>query len=274
MSAYFKFITFVFASLILAINATPKAHAQNDKCIGETPCMLGERSYHVLPPDNWDGVSELPVMLYFHGWGRQGPVPIKHKHIGDATRKHGVLLIAPNGLGKSWSFWQPQSRDTDFALKILDDVEKTYPIKRNKLLVSGYSWGSSMAWRFSCDVGEKVSVLLGISGTLYDQDEPCHNKPVEVRHVHGLKDTVMDYPYAPDGSEKGPVRLWNRINGCASDDHLISQWETSQKFKRYEWTSCAQSKSVTLDIHKGGHWIAKGWLDQQLQELKSRWSNT
>lgn len=242
-------------------------YAQDKTCTGNTICQLGDRGYHVLPPDDWDGTSTLPVLVHFHGWGRQGPVSLNHKHIGEVTRKAGVLLVTPNGLGKSWDFWRPGSRDTDFTKAVLADVEKRFPIDRSKLLVSGYSWGSSMAWRFSCEAGDQVSVLLGISGTLYDQSESCETGAVEVRHVHGLKDTVMDFPFGPNGEETGPIRLWQRINGCSNEALKKSTWQAEQDFKRYEWMNCKSGKSIKLDVHNGGHWIAKGWLKQQLAEL-------
>ena len=124
-----------------------------------------------------------------------------------------------------------------------------------------------MAWRFACEAGAEVDVLLGISGTLYDQTEECATGAVEVRHVHGLKDTVMDYPYGPNGEETGPVRLWQRINGCQKPAEAISKWQTSQQFTRHEWQNCNSGKNIKLDVHGGGHWIAKGWLEQQLKEL-------
>lgn len=258
----------LIASIILfAVSGV--TFAQDNKCIGDTICELGERGYHVLPPDGWDGTSALPVLMHFHGWGRQGPVAINHKEVGSATRKAGVLLIAPNGLGKSWDFWRPGSRDTSFAKAVLDDVEKRFPIDRKNLMVSGYSWGSSMAWRFACEAGNEVGILLGISGTFYDQTENCETGPVEVRHVHGLKDTVMDFPFGPQGEKTGPVRLWKRMNGCQAEPDQISNWETSQKYERYHWKTCDSGKSVTLDVHGGGHWIAKGWLEKQLTELLS-----
>ena len=252
---------------LLPLVSTTTSNAQDYGCTGNTLCELGDRGYHVLPPDGWDGKSTLPVLIHFHGWGRQGPVSLNHKHIGAETRQAGVLLVAPNGLGKSWDFWRPGSRDTDFAKAVLDDVEKRFPIDRSRLLVSGYSWGSSMAWRFACEAGDQVGVLLGISGTFYDQSENCATGPVEVRHVHGLKDTVMDFPFGANGEETGPVRLWQRINGCNPSAYNQSNWSTEQEFKRYEWESCSSGKSIKLDVHKGGHWIAKGWLKRQLKEL-------
>ena len=253
----------------LGTTSPPINKAQAQDCIGSTPCPVGDRSYHVLPPDKWDGVTPLPILIHFHGWGRQGTVPLNHKHIGQETRKRNVLLIAPNGLGKSWDFWRPGSRDTHFTKTILNDVEKRYPVDRSKLFVSGYSWGSSMAWRFSCEAGDQVAVLLGISGTFYDQSENCDTGPVEVRHVHGLKDTVMDFPFGPNGEETGPVRMWQRINGCRPEPGEVSKWQTSQTYTRYQWHECSSGKTVLLDVHKGGHWIARGWLARQLDELLS-----
>ena len=124
-----------------------------------------------------------------------------------------------------------------------------------------------MAWRFSCEAGDQVTVLLGISGTFYDQSENCETGPVEVRHVHGLKDTVMDFPFGPNGEETGPVRMWQRINGCSPEPGEVSKWQTSQTYTRYQWHECSSGKTVLLDVHKGGHWIARGWLARQLDEL-------
>jgi len=254
--------------LFFLVLMTTGFSSANASCLdGSTACSLDDRSYWVLPPEKWDGKSPLPVMLYFHGWGRQGNVPVKHKHIGQVTRQAGVLLVAPDGLGKSWDFWRPGSRDTIFANAVLDDVAKNFPIKPSRLIVSGYSWGSSMAWRYACESGEKVSVLLGISGTFYDQSENCETGPVEVRHVHGLKDTVMDFPFGPNGEETGPVRLWQRINGCSNEPKNTSEWNTSQTFNRHEWHGCKSGKTITLDVHGGGHWIARGWMKRQLEEL-------
>ncbi|MEO0329123.1 MAG: polyhydroxybutyrate depolymerase [Pseudomonadota bacterium] len=263
------FITFFAVFSIQITSPSVNAKSQTPDCLsGKEPCQLGDRSYHLLLPDDWDKTSPLPVLMHFHGWGRQGNVPVNHKGIGGATRKSGVLLVAPDGLGKSWDFWRPGSRDTGFAKAVLNDVARNFPIDRKNLMISGYSWGSSMAWRYSCEAGDTVSILLGISGTLYNQDEECFTGPVEVRHVHGLEDTVMDYPYGPNGEETGPVRLWQRTNQCQKVPDKTSVWNTSQEFTRHEWIECGSGKSIKLDIHSGGHWIAKGWLFQQLKELR------
>jgi len=117
-------------------------------CEGQDACQLGDRSYHLLAPQDWDGTTPLPVQLHFHGWGRQGTLIVKHSRIAGAASPRGVLLLAPNGLGKTWDFWGPGSRDTDFAAAVIEDAAKRYPIDRENIFVSGYSYAATRPTRW------------------------------------------------------------------------------------------------------------------------------
>ena len=81
----------------------------------EDPCRIGDRSYHVKLPDDWNGSDPLPVLFHFHGWQRQGSLIIRHQRISGATRRRGVLLVAPNGERRTWDFWDKETEDVDFA---------------------------------------------------------------------------------------------------------------------------------------------------------------
>lgn len=234
-------------------------------CEGDVACQLNDRSYHVRAPDNWDGVTPLPVMLHFHGWGRQGSLIVNHGRISASTRKRGVLLLAPNGRGKTWDFWRGRSEDVDFAAAVIEDAAKRYPIDRDQIFISGYSYGAGMAWRYVCENGNGVAALFAVSGTI-DQRSDCPEAPKEVRHVHGLSDTVMDYPLGPGGDEFYPVALWRAAYGCDSQagktSYFIRDFLT---FNRYTW-GCADGR-VTFDQHTGGHFIPHGWFGRQLDEM-------
>lgn len=238
-----------------------------EHCGLKHPCSLGDRGYHVLAPDDWDGETALPVLLHFHGWMRDGALIVRHQRIASATRKRGVLLVAPNGIGKTWNFWQSASRDVPFAASVIDDVAKAYPIDREKIFVSGYSYGGAMAWRFVCQQGDGVAALLAISGSIR-QDTRCPEAPDEVRHVHGLSDTVMDFPMGPDADTTYPVGMWRGQYECG-DVTEDGPWQARSflTFERSSW-DCARGR-VTLDIHPGGHFIPHGWIARQLDQLLS-----
>ena len=124
-----------------------------------------------------------------------------------------------------------------------------------------------MAWRYVCEHGNGVSALLAVSGTLR-QAEECPQGPTEVRHVHGLADTVMDFPMGPGGDETYPVALWRTQFDC-NTAHNAGRWQAVDflQFRRTIWGDCADGHKVTLDLHKGGHFIPHGWIARQLDEI-------
>ncbi len=253
--------------LALIWAAAASASEPTGRCHEETPCPLGDRSYHVKEPDGWDGVTPLPVLLHFHGWQRSGALPVKHARISGATRRRGVLLLAPNGRNRTWDFWDSDTEDVAFAAAVIEDAAKRYPIDRTRIYVSGYSYGAAMAWRYVCENGNGVAALLAISGTI-DQSEDCPQGPDEVRHVHGLNDTVMDFPFGPGGDTTYPVKLWRDRFGCgAATETRDWQARSFLTFQRTVWADCAGGGKVTLDVHPGGHFIPHGWIARQLDEL-------
>lgn len=241
----------------------------NTECHGDTACELGDRSYHVLEPEGWDGETPLPVLLHFHGWARQGTVVVNHERIAGATKLRGVLLVAPNGLGKSWDFWTSDTGDVPFADRVLEDVAKRYPIDPDRIYVSGYSFGGAMAWRYVCQSGNDTAALLAVAGSIR-QTEECPQAPAEVRHVHGTSDTVMDFPFGPGGDTTYPVALWRQKFGCETATPR-GDWSVVPilTLSRVEWTDCARGQ-VSLDTHPGGHFIPHGWIGRQLDELLGR----
>lgn len=236
----------------------------------DVPCALGDRSYHVKEPDGWDGTSPLPVLIHFHGWQRTGALPVQHQRISGATRRRGVLLIAPNGLRRTWNMWSPETADVQFAADVLADVMKRYPLDPEHIFLSGYSYGSIMAWRVACDRGADMNLraLLGISGVL-NRTTDCAQGPQEVRHVHGLKDQVLDFPFGPGRDTTYAVKLWRDVLGCPGDAGAAADWSAVDflTLTRRTWKDCANGARVSLDIHPGGHFIPHGWIARQLDEL-------
>ena len=251
---------------LLLAGAAP-AQDTTRPCHAEIPCRIGDRAYHVKEPDDWDGVTPLPVLLHFHGWQRTGALPVKHARISGATRRRGVLLLAPNGRNRTWDFWDDSSDDVAFAAAVIEDAAKRYPIDRTRIYVSGYSYGAAMAWRYVCENGDGVAALLAVSGSI-GQSENCPQGPQQVRQVYGLADNVMPFPMGPGGDTTYPVALWRRQFGCGQGESA-GTWQAVSflAFQRTVWADCTDGGPVTLDVHPGGHFIPHGWIARQLDEL-------
>lgn len=256
--------------LFAALAGLPaRAPAENSNarvsCGGAEPCPVGNRSYLALPPDDWNGRDALPVLIHFHGWGRTGANVIGNPEISGATREAGVLLLAPNGLSKSWSFWRAPSRDVPFVEAMVEDAARRFPIDRKRIYVSGFSYGAAMAWRLACERGADYAAFLPIAGTLWNFGELEHcSAPVRLRQVHGLADTVMDLPRGAGGDPLYAVSPWLHRNGCKT---APDKTERVGIFTESVWTSCASGRGVELDLHESGHVIPQGWMKRQLERL-------
>jgi polyhydroxybutyrate depolymerase len=260
-----KYITFLIAAFFAS-----SAFAGGG-CQLAVPCLLDSgRSYHVKVPAGWDGKTQLPVLMHFHGWQRTGALPVQHQRISGATRRRGVLLVAPNGNRKTWDFWDSDSDDVPFAAQVLEDVARNYPVDKDRIFVSGYSYGSAMAWRYVCENGNDIKALLAVSGTIR-QDEDCPQAPKEIRHVHGTNDTVMTFPFGRGGDTTYPVKLWRDKFGCG-EGKALADWGVVDflTFERTVWEDCEEGRKVTLDIHPGGHFIPHGWIGRQFDEVLGR----
>ena len=237
-----------------------------DSCSENLECHLQDRSYQLLLPDEWDGKTAMPILLHFHGWGRKSRLIVKHRRIAAATVRRGVLLVAPNGRNGTWQFWQQNSEDVTFASEVLQDVARRYPVDHANVFISGYSYGAAMAWRYACDRGFEIRALLAISGMI-PLDQACSGVPQEVRHVHGLSDTVMRFPITLNGNTDYPLQHWREELRCHSSP-VESQWQARKwlRFRRWQWSNCGAGQ-VIFDSHPSGHFIPHGWIARQLDEL-------
>ncbi|MEM6637368.1 MAG: polyhydroxybutyrate depolymerase [Pseudomonadota bacterium] len=207
----------------------------------------------------------MPVLLHFHGWGRQGGLIVRHGRIITGDVAEDVLVLAPNGLNATWSFRREGSPDTAFALAVIEDAAERFPIDRSRIFISGYSWGANMAWRFACDAGDGVAGLLAVSGTL-PQTVDCDGKPDEVRQVFGLADSVLTFPMGQGGDTTYPVALWRDQLGCG-EGRVDGPWN-ARPFLTFERTSwdCRDGR-VVLDVHPGGHFIPHDWIPLQVADI-------
>ncbi|MEM1045382.1 MAG: polyhydroxybutyrate depolymerase [Pseudomonadota bacterium] len=232
-------------------------------CGLEKACAIGKRIYRAKPPENWDGVSPLPVLIHFHGWKRVSSHPLKNPKVLNAINHNGALLVAPEGLSRTWDFWERENRDVSFVRAVLKDVARRYPIDKTRVYATGFSFGSAMAWRLACDAGDVVAGILPAAGTLWRQESTdCPTGPVNVMHVHGLTDGVMELPRGADGDPRVAVDLWHRTNMCAREPDATVTVNAHQCLL---WSSCDSGKEVMLCLHDRGHIVPKGWIREALE---------
>jgi len=269
-----RLLTLVFMLLLASGVAMPAlAEACSDPCTIDGP---NGGDYAVLEPDGWDGVSKLPVLIWFHGWQRTGKYVLGNKRTGGVTRKKGVLLVAPNGVGKSWSMpaWTGrQGRDElAFTRKLLADVKRRWPVDENRIWIAGFSLGGSMAWYIACTMGSEADAFFPVSGVFWrPHPDTCPDPAENLAHVHGTADTVMplDGRRFGDGVAQGNVFQSTAILRTAQGFGEAPDRHVAEGNRQCDiWADPATGRSLELCLHPKGHFIPKDWVARSID-----WAN-
>ena len=253
---------------------------------GETPgekadCGAGGRCtveggyYLASPPPDWDGVGKLPVIVYFHGWNGSPEGAFRNRAMIRGAHARGALFVAP------WAqtgYWRQigdgraeGGRDEKaYITAVMADVRARWPIDEGLTLASGFSRGASMVWNLACYAGDLFSGYAPIAGGFWrSTPDDCPSGPVNLRHIHGLKDRVVAYDTVgvynsmpiPDGFD-----LYRRINGCAPGEIRRS---AHRRYECEDRTGCQSGKTLSICLHPRGHSIPAEWVAEGLDWLRT-----
>lgn len=266
------------ALLVLACLSGSGVAAQDsgDECSGSTACKIDTGFYHVALPETVEGA---PVVLWLHGHNGRAERAARPKGMAKTFTKRGFVFVAPQGRPdperperRDWNVQDGQDQPRDdlaFLTAVLDDVAARFGTDPDRILLTGFSRGASMAWDFACAAPEQISALAVAAGGFWEPMTPSCAGPVNLFHTHGFNDRTVplegrQVSWGGQRFHQGNILkgldVWREINGCtgAADINIVegSNWE-----KR--WTTC-QAGSLRMRITPGGHGIPKGWSSSVL----------
>jgi len=164
-----------------------------------------------------------PLLLNFHGFGGSGADHYEWTGMAELAEAEGFILALPTGTELDGSpHWnaaldspdnKSEADDLGFARKLVETVEASYGIDRERVYAVGYSNGGMFSFALACYASDLVAAVGAVSGTmLTDEDcEPTH--PTSVVTLHGTADDVL--PYGGDeGSmpQEDIVEYWAGFN--------------------------------------------------------------
>lgn len=255
----------------LALIWTPTAATA---CGGLERCEIEGGYYLAAPPPDWDGVSPLGLVVYFHGWNASPEGAFRNRAMLNGAHKRDALFVAPFARTGYWrqigeGRAEPGRDEAAYVRRLMADVTARWPIDRARTLASGFSRGGSMAWNVACFTGDLFAGYAPIAGGFWGSTpETCPTGPVALRHIHGTRDRVVAFDSVgvynsmpiPDG-----MATLRRLNGCAAEPDKTM---TIGRLTCQSWTRCASGRPLELCLHERGHsipaeWVGEGlgWLD-------------
>lgn len=206
-------------------NTCAKTQLNNDSsCI-----KINNRDSILYQPANQinDGIA-----LFLHGSPGNASKVMNIFSAKEIAAQYNLIALAPEGETATWG-WESVNEpgndnvDVDYITELLTKVRGDYNVSSNKLYVFGYSAGGFMAYKLACNIPEKISGIISLSGQFRGDFSACDTStPVRIHHFHSPSDQEVPYLGRAFGNIKGvdsTIEHWRNKNGCD-----VSKTNTSQ----------------------------------------------
>jgi polyhydroxybutyrate depolymerase len=249
-------------------------------CVSGEICRFNEiAEYRVLPPQSWDGKTPIGVFIFVHGHRSSAAEMIGYRELADAAHGLGLMLVAPQGQGDSWSTpgspGEGRRDELAYMSGLLDDLARRFPLDSKRVVGSGFSQGASVIWEIACRGDGRFSAFVPVAGVWWQpMPKDCTAPPRPMLHIHGTADTVMPMTgrNLRDRWKQGDVMqafaTMRQVHACPSSP-IVSQQLGSLSCSMEN--GCGSGKKLALCLHPGDHhtnpsWFmeVKGWLTSVL----------
>ncbi|KAJ4988662.1 hypothetical protein SVAN01_05795 [Stagonosporopsis vannaccii] len=222
---------------------------------------LSTRGYRLHLPKTYDTNTKVPLILSFHGRGKDAQYQEELSQFSNATYGFNGISVYPEGAAlnnsKRTQQWQgdpdfpPSVNDVTFTLEILDEIQRTYCIDISRIYATGKSNGAGFTGVLACDAEatKRIAAFAPVSGAFYldgNQQLPVckpSRYPIPIMEFHGFKDTTI--PYAGGINTRGNANStdvitwvddWVRRDGFEVAANTTSYLcDGNQKVTRYSW---------------------------------------
>ena len=162
-----------------------------------------QRDYILYIPEIYDGSSDVPLVLNFHGFGSNATQQMVYGDFRDIADTEGFLLVHPEGTtfigNQFWNVGFPglssNIDDVGFTEALIDELATLYAIDLDRVYATGMSNGGFMSFLLACQLSEKIAAVASVTGSMtQDTFDDCNaQRPTPVLQIHGTEDDVVLY---------------------------------------------------------------------------------
>jgi polyhydroxybutyrate depolymerase len=202
----------------------------------------------------------VPVVFNFHGYGSNAVQQMAYGNFKPLADRHDFLSVAPDGQGalRHYNLTNEKGLQNDIAmvLALLDHIEATFCVDRDRVYSTGMSDGGAMTSVLACVASNRFAAFGAVAVEIYFKG--CGGtRAVSIVGFHGTEDRVVPFnggiTTGPGGATLGPAPT--AMAGWAAHDHCDAAFVDTRlgnEVRRRTWSGCDGSSDVVFYIIDGG----------------------
>ena len=237
------------------------------------------REYILYIPDSYDGVSTIPLVLNFHGFGESASDFMNNADMRTVSESNTFILVYPQGscLNGS-SHWnacptegdnKSDANDFGFVESIISVISSQYNVDLERVYAAGYSNGGMMAYGLANYKSDLIAAVASVSGAMLDCIGSTSH-PMPVVHLHGTYDGVLPYNGSSDWSSvQSTLDYWINFNNTITSPTVSNDDSGGMSVEHYIYDQ--GDSSVSIEHYKfigGDHvWFSSTFRGRNTSEL-------
>jgi polyhydroxybutyrate depolymerase len=182
-----------------------------------------DREYAVHVPLDYDKGTPLPALFCLHAFSMNArSFCVDMAGWPAKADKEKLVVIMPNGYQNSWNIGEGCGAaflpvhtegidDVGFVRALLTEVGKHVNIDVGRVYATGFSNGSSLAWRLACDAADIFTAVVPVAaGSCLGMCKP--SQKVSVLDVYGSADSFNPTPDLP--ASMSAIQM---VSGCSAN---------------------------------------------------------
>ena len=184
-----------------------------------------QRDYILYIPAIYDGSTDVPLVLNFHGYGSNANEQMFYGDFRDIADTEGFLLVHPQGTiingDQQWNVGflgnGNTTDDVGFTEALIDELANLYTINLDRVYATGMSNGGFMSFLLACQLSEKITAVASVTGSMTpDTYDACNaQQPTPILQIHGTGDSNVLYNGDTwTRSIEDVISYWVNYNNC------------------------------------------------------------